>query len=400
MPQFYSKFHRILSVYKEEQKKTSFVSFEKIPSLLSQSVICIEDRRFYQHHGIDPVGIFRAFFTNLLNRKILEGASTITQQLVRQLTLSKKKSYLRKFNEIIISLLLEHKLSKKQILELYLNTCYLGSHNKQDIHGIENASIAVLGKSLSSLTLGEITLLAALIGRPLSNSSSTSFFMRTICRQHLILKHLKNSKFIDEADQIQAQSENIKLFNLHKNDLPIDTVDQFKRNYIRPANNHRLIQQLFRLCLRRYLYDRQILTISRKHQIPFRLIKKIIKHESSYVETSVSKKGAKGLMQLLEPTFLEMAKRYKKSWKIEDIYKPEVNIEAGTLYFKFLHKYFTPKSSNESSVQFALAAYNVGLGTVNKAIEEIKKNDAEITWDNLQSYIPTVTINYVNSILK
>lgn len=133
-----------------------------MPPDLRLAVIAAEDDRFYRHHGIDPVGIARAAVRNLLARRVVEGGSTITQQLARNLYLTLERSFTRKAREIFLTLQLESRYSKDEILELYLNTVYLGGGS----YGVEAASQLYFGKSVRDLTLPESALLAGLLPAP------------------------------------------------------------------------------------------------------------------------------------------------------------------------------------------------------------------------------------------
>ncbi|MFM7468372.1 MAG: transglycosylase domain-containing protein [Vampirovibrionales bacterium] len=138
------------------------VKLSDISPAVVQAIVATEDRRFYEHHGVDPVGIVRAIFINLTSKRLSEGASTITQQLVRNLFLSNERSFTRKFREIILALKLEMELPKERILELYLNSIYFG----EGAYGIGAASEAYFHKAPSQLTLPESALLAGLPQAP------------------------------------------------------------------------------------------------------------------------------------------------------------------------------------------------------------------------------------------
>lgn len=227
------KLKAILDCYREKKAKSSYLNKAHFPPSFIDSVLCIEDRRFYRHFGIDFIAIIRAFITNLLNRKIVEGASTITQQLIRHTVLSSKKSYRRKMEEVFLSILIERKLTKDEILEFYLNTCYLARYQGKNVYGIFEAAKAVFGLS-SSLNLSHASFLAALIGRPLSNHMSDTYFLRTIYRQHLILNLLYQTKKITKEQMIEAKKEDIPLFNRKKGDFPIENLNGYGSQYCKP----------------------------------------------------------------------------------------------------------------------------------------------------------------------
>ena len=138
------------------------VPLRELPPYLPQAFIAIEDRRFYSHHGVDPLGIVRALAANVLRRGVSQGGSTLTQQLAKNLFLTQERTIARKVQELALALWLEHKYTKPQILELYLNRVYFGS----GAYGVEAASQRYFGKSARKVTLGEAAMLAGLVKSP------------------------------------------------------------------------------------------------------------------------------------------------------------------------------------------------------------------------------------------
>jgi penicillin-binding protein 1A len=138
------------------------VPLRELPDYVPKAFIAIEDRRFYSHHGIDPLGIVRAAAADVLRRGASQGGSTITQQLAKNLFLTQERTISRKAQEVVLALWLEHKFSKAQILELYLNRVYFGS----GAYGVEAAAQRYFGKSARQLTLAEAALLAGLVQAP------------------------------------------------------------------------------------------------------------------------------------------------------------------------------------------------------------------------------------------
>jgi penicillin-binding protein 1A len=135
---------------------------KELPSYVPKAFLAIEDRRFYEHNGIDPWGIARALIANLLHRGVSQGGSTITQQLAKNLFLTQERTVHRKLQEMLLALWLERKFSKTQILELYLNRVYFGA----GAYGIEQAAQRYFGKSAKQLSLPEAALLAGLVKSP------------------------------------------------------------------------------------------------------------------------------------------------------------------------------------------------------------------------------------------
>jgi penicillin-binding protein 1A len=138
------------------------VPIKELPSYLPQAFVAIEDRRFYSHHGVDPFGIARAVLANLLHRGVSQGGSTLTQQLAKNLFLTQERTLTRKVQELVLALWLEHKFSKTQILDLYLNRVYFGS----GAYGVEAAAQRYFGKSARTVSLAEAALLAGLVKSP------------------------------------------------------------------------------------------------------------------------------------------------------------------------------------------------------------------------------------------
>ena len=138
------------------------VLLKELPAYLPQAFIAIEDRRFYSHHGVDPLGIARALAANVLRRGVSQGGSTLTQQLAKNLVLTQERTIARKVQELALALWLEHKFTKPQILELYLNRVYFGA----GAYGVEAASQRYFGKSARKVTLGEAAMLAGLVKSP------------------------------------------------------------------------------------------------------------------------------------------------------------------------------------------------------------------------------------------
>ncbi len=138
------------------------LSLDEMSPFLPEAVIAIEDRRFYSHFGVDPLGLARALINNVTKGNATQGGSTITQQLAKNLFLSPERTLERKVQEVLLSFWLEHKFSKDQILAMYLNRVYFGSN----AYGVEAASRRYFNKSAREVNLGEAALLAGLLKAP------------------------------------------------------------------------------------------------------------------------------------------------------------------------------------------------------------------------------------------
>jgi penicillin-binding protein 1A len=171
---------------------------KELPSYVPKAFIAIEDRRFYEHYGIDPYGIARALRANVWRRGVSQGGSTITQQLAKNLFLTQERTVHRKLQEMLLALWLERKFSKTQILELYLNRVYFGS----GAYGIEQAAQRYFGKPAKQLTLAEAALLAGLVKSP-SRLAPTRNFDGAERRAQTVLAAMTELHFIS-ADSSRA----------------------------------------------------------------------------------------------------------------------------------------------------------------------------------------------------
>jgi penicillin-binding protein 1A len=169
---------------------------KEMPSHVPKAFVAIEDRRFYEHYGVDPFGIGRAAFANILHRGVAQGGSTITQQLAKNLFLTQERTITRKLQEAMLALWLERKFSKTQILELYLNRVYFGS----GAYGIEQASQHYFGKSARNMTLAEAALLAGVVKSP-SRLAPTRNFDGAEQRAKAVLAAMAELKYISSATE-------------------------------------------------------------------------------------------------------------------------------------------------------------------------------------------------------
>jgi penicillin-binding protein 1A len=183
-----------------------YIQIDHFPRTLIAAVLSAEDREFYHHPGISISGIGRAALSNFRGSGWSQGASTITQQLVRNQFLSREKTIHRKIREIVLALAVERRFTKEQILEYYMNSVYLGAGT----YGFESASRRYFGKSVSGLTLGESALLAALPQAP-SRFASNANFALVLARQQSILELMERNGDITPENLALATAEAPKL---------------------------------------------------------------------------------------------------------------------------------------------------------------------------------------------
>lgn len=198
--QVYSSDQRLIGQFFIERRILTPVG--DIPERLRRAVVAVEDVRFFEHPGLDYIGMARAAWTNLRRGGKVEGASTITQQLARSLFLSSERTFDRKVRELILAYKMELVLTKEQILELYLNQIYFG----QGAYGVASAAQTYFGKDLSALTTGESAFLAGLPKSP-NHYSPFKAYDRAKKRQEHVLARMEEAKFLTTTEREQAAAE-------------------------------------------------------------------------------------------------------------------------------------------------------------------------------------------------
>ncbi|MBP2655367.1 MAG: mtgA 1 [Firmicutes bacterium] len=197
------RLYRIFDLKKAVQSKVAklnYTNLNNIPLSLQQSIIAVEDNRFYRHYGFDIEGIFRATLVNIQSGEVQEGASTITQQLVKNLFLTHERTWGRKLEEIVLAIDIEMRYSKEEILELYLNTIYFGS----GATGITDAANIYFGKTPVELNLAESAMLAGLPNAP-SLVSPYVDYTAAKQRQGVVLAALVKYGYIGPSQATEAK---------------------------------------------------------------------------------------------------------------------------------------------------------------------------------------------------
>ena len=203
------------------------VKLADIPKAAQYAFIAAEDSRFYQHQGFDIQSIFRAFFKNFEAGHIVQGGSTITQQVAKLMYLSPEKKYIRKVKEAILSYKIDKYLTKDEILNLYLNQIYLG----HGTYGIESASIGYFGKSSKELTLPEAAMLAGLPKAP-NTYSPFLYFERAKERQAYVLERMVEENYITKAEMDKALSVPLILRDIKSKDKVAAYFVEHIRRYV------------------------------------------------------------------------------------------------------------------------------------------------------------------------
>ncbi|MBI2571614.1 MAG: transglycosylase domain-containing protein [Candidatus Schekmanbacteria bacterium] len=182
------------------------VPMAQVPEHMINALIAVEDERFFYHRGIDPMGILRAAWENLQAGRIVEGASTLTQQLARELFLSRDRRFLRKFKEQLVALQMEKILTKNEILELYLNEVYFG----HGAYGVEAAAQAYFGKSVADTTIAEAAMIAGMPQAPSRYSPVTNPELAEQ-RRAIVLRRMLEQGYITAQEHVEAEAEHVRL---------------------------------------------------------------------------------------------------------------------------------------------------------------------------------------------
>ncbi|MDH3444832.1 MAG: transglycosylase domain-containing protein, partial [Deltaproteobacteria bacterium] len=211
----------VTGLYDQIWQERRVVSLSDVPPLMIKAVLAIEDERFYEHYGIDPVSIMRATWINLRSAGFVQGGSTLTQQLMKNFFLTDERTLTRKLKEAIMAFIVERKYSKNEILENYLNEIYMGQKGSQGIFGVSEAAKFYFSKPLSELTVGEISILAGLIRAP-NRLSPYRSVEASIKRRNVVLGKLLQDKIITLKQYNAALKEPVVRRELVKvtNDAP------------------------------------------------------------------------------------------------------------------------------------------------------------------------------------
>lgn len=196
---------QIGGIYPAHKEDRVLVQLDEVPDLLKQALLAIEDRGFYDHHGVAPLSIARAMMVNLQAGQIVQGGSTLTQQLVKNFFLTREQTLLRKGNEALMSVLLELHYEKNDILETYLNEVYLGQAGTRSIHGFGLASQFYFGESIRDLGLHQAALLVAMVKGP-SYYNPRRHPQRTMERRNLVIDVMAEEGIVSESEASEAKA--------------------------------------------------------------------------------------------------------------------------------------------------------------------------------------------------
>jgi penicillin-binding protein 1A len=218
--QVYTADGQLIGEFGEERR--SVVRIEDVPLVLKQAILAAEDERFYQHGGVDTLGVLRAALANLTSGGKKQGASTITMQVARNFYLSSEKTLSRKLYEVLLSFKIESNLSKDQILQLYINQIYLG----QRAYGFASAAQTYFGKPMKDITIAEAAMLAGLPKAP-SAYNPVANPKRAKLRQQYVLRRMLELEFISPPQHATAQKEALHI--RHGNEDVMGSSDIYSR---------------------------------------------------------------------------------------------------------------------------------------------------------------------------
>src|SRR5687767_21483 len=246
----YSAEGALLGEFGEERR--AFVAISNVPKPMVGAILAAEDERFYQHRGVDYIGVARAAMSNFVSGGVRQGASTITMQVARNFFLSKERTLTRKFNDMLLAFKIEASLSKDEILQLYVNQIYLG----QRAYGFAAASQIYFGKPLEKLTLAEYAMLAGLPKAP-SAFNPIANPKRAQLRQQYVLRRMRDLAMITEAEFGEAEKQPI-VVRRGANEFAV-RAEHFAE-MVRQAVNERYKDETYSRGIRVYT------TISARHQ--------------------------------------------------------------------------------------------------------------------------------------
>ncbi len=219
----------ITALFQGNWEERNLVKLADVPPLLIQAILDTEDQRFYSHHGVDLIGLVRATIVNLTSGRMRQGASTLTQQLMKNFFLTDERTFARKRREMLMALIVEHRFTKQEILENYLNEIYLGQRGAQAIHGVREAAQHYFGKDLQDLSAGEMAVLAGIIRGP-SIYSPLRHPERAKERRNTVLHAMFENKHLTQAEYEAAVAEPLRTAEVpaHADDAPyfVDFVRQ------------------------------------------------------------------------------------------------------------------------------------------------------------------------------
>lgn len=237
----------ITTLFDRGRSKRRLVRYQDLPKVLVDAILAAEDHRFFSHHGVSFYRVLGAAFADLRGDRGLQGGSTLTMQLAREFFLSRERTWSVKLKQTFLALMLEQRLSKEQIFELYANQIYLGQRGSFSVYGCGEAANEYFDKDVSSLTLPEAALLAALIRAP-NLYSPYKYPQRALERRNYVLHRMVETGFITSADEERASQTTLGLTqrNVEANQAPF-FIDMVKEQLLAQFSERELLSQSYRI---------------------------------------------------------------------------------------------------------------------------------------------------------
>ncbi|HTG59255.1 MAG TPA: PBP1A family penicillin-binding protein [Terriglobia bacterium] len=237
----------ITTLFDQSRRKRRLVQYQDLPKVLVDAVLATEDHRFFSHHGFDIYRIFGAALADIRADHGLQGGSTLTMQLARDFFLTRHRTLRVKLEQTFLALLLEQKLTKEQIFELYANDVYLGQRGSFSVNGFGEAADAYFNKDVKGLTLPEAALLAGLIRGP-NLYSPYKYPKRCLERRNLVLRRMAETGFVTEAEAEKSAATplDVSQRNVEASQAPF-FVDMVKDQLLAQFQEHDLVSQSYRV---------------------------------------------------------------------------------------------------------------------------------------------------------
>jgi len=238
----------ITSLFGSSREKRRPMRYSEFPILFRQAVLSAEDKRFFDHPGLDPIRVVGAAWRDIRSGTIAQGASTITMQVARSFFFSTKREWRRKLQEVGMALVLENRFTKEQIFELYANEVYLGNRGSFAVHGFGEAARAYFDKDLRELSLEHFAFLAGIIRAPNRYSSSERGNERAADARDRVLSQMLENSFISQRQYAEAQNAPLELVHSGRGTGPSGHfVDMVKDDLLEKFSEEDLVEQNYRI---------------------------------------------------------------------------------------------------------------------------------------------------------
>lgn len=321
----------------ENKEDRVLVPLQSVPELLLDTLLLVEDRDFYFHSGISPMGILRAAVSNFKAGRTVQGGSTLTQQLVKNMYLTRDKTITRKINEAIMALLLEYRYSKDQLLEAYINEVYLGQHYANGIYGFGLAAEFYFGKNIAQLSYGQMATLIGVIKGP-SYYDPWRHEKRTRQRRDLVLRLMFEHQLLTKAEFLEAVNRPLsirKQRRLTKNTLKYPAYLQLVKRELSEILFANEQQSGIRVFTSFSHYTQQLLENTVKEELDKLDTKNNQALQAAMIVTDIENGEIKALLGAKEPGFAGFNRALNATRPIGSLIKPAIYLSALERYQQY-----------------------------------------------------------------